>query len=135
MTHDIQLAALSANAAADAIAARCNSGTIKIYGTAKPATADTATSGQTLLATCTFGATAFAAASGGIANANAITRDTDADATGTAVWFRVLTTGGATVMDGTVGVGPTFDCNVPTTSVVQHAQFSVTSMSITMPLA
>jgi hypothetical protein len=134
MAHALKIAALSANAAADAIAARCNSGTILIYGTAQPATADTATSGQTLLATCTFGATAFGAASGGIATANAITKDSSADNTGTAVWFRVLTSGAATVMDGTVGVGSGYDCNVATTSVVAAAEFSVTSMTITMPL-
>ena len=135
MAHNIQLAALSGNAAADAIAARCNSGTLLIYGTAQPATGDTATSGQTLLATCTFAASAFGAASGGVATAAAIVKDSDADATGTAAWFRILTSGAAPVFDGTVGVGSGFDCNVPTVSVVQHAEFSVTSMTITEPLA
>ena len=134
MAHNIQLAALSANAAADAIGARCNSGTLNIYSTPQPATGDTAVSG-TLLATCTFAASAFGAASGGVATAAAITKDSDADATGDAEWFRVLTTGGAPVFDGTVGVGSGFDCNVPTVSVVQHAEFSVTSMTITEPLS
>jgi hypothetical protein len=134
MAHNIQLAALSGNAAADAIAARCNSGTINIYSTPQPATGDTAVSG-TLLATCTFAASAFGAASGGVATAAAITKDSDADATGTAAWFRVLSSGAAKVFDGTVGVGTGFDCNVPTVEVNQHVEFSVDSMTITEPLA
>ena len=133
MAHALKIAALSANAAADAIAARCNSGTINIYSGTQPTTADTAIGAQVLLATCTFGATAFGAAAAGIATANAITKDSSADATGTAAWFRVLTSGSAKVMDGTVGVGSGFDCNVPTTSVVAAAEFSITSMTITMP--
>jgi hypothetical protein len=133
MAHAIKIAALSATAAAQAIGARLNSGTINFYTGTQPATADTATA-ETLLATCTFSANAVDSTTDGVATIDTITKDSDADATGTAAWFRCLTSGAAAVMDGTVGVGTGYDCNVPTTSVVQHAEFSVTSMTLTMPL-
>ena len=134
MAHNITLAALTANAIADAVAARCDGGTIQIRDGAQPATADTAASG-TLLATCTFANTAFSSAVAGVATAHAITQDASADASGTAAWFRVLALGGATVFDGTVGVGSNFDCNVVTTAVVAAAPFPIASLIITQPLS
>ena len=85
-------------AAVDAVAAKCNSGVIKIYTGTQPAGADTAISGNTLLGTLTFSATAFAASSASgtaptrvvTATANTITDDSSADNTGTATWFRAL---------------------------------------------
>jgi hypothetical protein len=132
MAHSITLAALTANAIADAVAARCDGGTVKIYSGTKAATADTATA-ETLLATCTFANPAFGSAVAGVATAHAITQDASADASGTAAWFRVLALGGATVMDGTVGVGANFDCNVVSTTVTLAAPFPIASMTITAP--
>jgi hypothetical protein len=133
MAHAISLAATTANAIADAVAARCDGGTILVYSGAKPATADTATA-ETLLATCTFANPAFSGAVAGVATAHAITQDASADADGTAAWFRVLALGGATVFDGTVGVGTNFDCNVVSTTVVAGAAFPIASLIITQPL-
>jgi hypothetical protein len=134
MAHNVTLAALTANAIADAVAARCDGGTVQIRDGAQPATADTAASG-TLLATCTFANPAFGAAVAGVATAHAITQDASADASGTAAWFRVLALGGATVFDGTVGVGANFDCNVVSTAVVAAAPFPIASLTITQPLS
>ena len=62
----------AARAAADAVCALCNGGTIQIRSGTQPANANTAATG-TLLVTLTFSATAFAAATGaGVATANAI---------------------------------------------------------------
>lgn len=133
--HNVQLAAESANAIADAVAARCSGGSIKVYDGAQPATGDTAVTTQTLLATCTFGTPAFAAAVAGVATANAITEDASADASGTASWFRVLDSSGNPVMDGTVGVGSGFDCDVVSTAVVAGAAFPINAMTITAPVA
>lgn len=133
--HNVQLAAASANAIADAVAARCSGGSIKVYDGAQPATGDTAVTTQTLLATCTFGTPAFAAAVAGVATANAITQDASADASGTASWFRVLDSSGNPVMDGTVGVGSGFDCDVVSTAVVAGAAFPINAMTITAPVA
>jgi hypothetical protein len=130
MAHNVKLAALTANAIADAVAARCDGGTVKLYTGTQPATADTATA-ETLLATCTFANPAFGSAAAGVATAHAIMQDASADASGTAVWFRVLALGGAAVMDGTVGVGASYDCNVVSTTVVAGDPFPITSMTVT----
>jgi hypothetical protein len=134
MAHNITLSALTANAIADVVAARCDGGTIEIRDGAQPATADTALGAQVLLATCTFGAPAFAAAAAGVATAHAITQDAAADATGTAAWFRAKTSTGLTVLDGTVGVGASFDCNVVSTAVTLGDPFPIASMTITEAL-
>lgn len=135
MAHDIQLAAATANTIADAVAARCDGGTIKVYDGTKPATADTAVTTQTLLATCTFGNPAFSAAVAGVATAHAIAQDASADASGTASWFRVLDASGDVVFDGTVGVGVNFDCDVASTTVTAGAAFPITSMTLTEAVA
>jgi uncharacterized glyoxalase superfamily protein PhnB len=126
-------------AAVDAVAAKCNSGTLKIYAGSQPTDANTAVGAQTLLATLTFGATAFAASSASgsagsrvvTATANTITGDTSADATGTAAWFRALKSDGTTVVyDGSVGVSGC-DLNVATTAFVAGADIEITSLAIT----
>jgi hypothetical protein len=133
MAHNVQLTAATANAIADAVAALCDGGSILVYDGVQPATADDGVTTQTLLATCTFGSPAFLAAVAGVATAHAITQDASADATGTAAWFRVKSAAAATVMDGTVGVGANFDCNVVSTSVTAADPFPIASMTITAP--
>ena len=79
-------------AAVDAVTALANSGKLRIYDGSQPTDANTAVGAQVKLAELTLNATAFAAsaASGSAgskvvtANANAITGDLSADATGTA---------------------------------------------------
>lgn len=125
----------TASAACDAMAALLNNGYLRIYdstgGTGQPATADTAIGSQVLLAELRFGATAFGAAVNGVATANAITADSDANATGTATWFRCLKSDGTTVVyDGNVNTAGG-DLNLNTTSIVQHATVSVTALTLT----
>ena len=111
-------------------------GTIKFYGTAKPATADTATSGQTLGATCTFSATAFGAATTAdpsVATAASITNDSAADADVTVVWARWASGGATTVLDCTVGTSGA-DINFNTNVFVTGATVSVTALTVTHPL-
>jgi hypothetical protein len=131
MAHNVTLAADTASAIADAVAARCDGGTVNIYDGTQPAGPDTAVDTQTLLATATFGSPAFSAAVAGVATAHAITQDASADASGTAAWFRVLSLAGDPVIDGTVGVGSGFDCDVVTATVVAGDPFPITSMTIT----
>lgn len=100
------------NVMLDALAADLNSGVCQVYGQAsgdtsahgaQPATADTAITTQTLLASNTFGATAFAAASAKQIIANAIASATIA-ASGTARFVRLVKSDGTTVRAGlTVG--------------------------------
>jgi hypothetical protein len=137
MAKNLKLAAEVANAMADAVADLCDGGKINIYDGSQPASPDTEISDQTLLAQCTFGTPAFGDADDGVATANAITKDSSANATGTASWFRVFKSDGLTpLFDGSVGVtAGSFDCVVPTTSVVQNVEFSITSFTITQPKA
>lgn len=125
------------NAAADllvdAIDAGSGPGTIQIRSGAQPATANDAASG-TLLATLTCSDPAFGAASDGVATANAITGDSSADATGTAGWFRVLDSSGATVLDGSITAsGGGGDMILSTTSIVAGGAVNVTSWTVTQP--
>lgn len=122
----------AANAACDAMAALLNSGTLKIYtvGSGVPATAATAITDQVLLATLALNATAFGSASAGVATANSITGDSSADATGTASFFRLLTSGAASRFQGLCGTSGS-DLNLNTTSIVSGAQVDVTSLTLT----
>lgn len=114
------------------MAALCNAGKLRIYDGAQPATADTALSGQVLLAELTFANPAFAAGVAGVATANAMTGDASADATGTAAWFRVVKSDGTTVVyDGSVGAGGSFDLVLNTVAIQIGAQVNVTSLTLT----
>lgn len=131
MANAPSLTNTAANAAADAVTALANSGKLRIYSGTKPATADTALSGNTLLAELTMNATAFGAASAGVATANSITSDSSADATGTATFFRLFKSDGTTVIcDGTVGTSGC-DLNINTTSIVAGAVVAVSAFTYT----
>jgi len=126
-----KLSNAGANAAADAACALCNNGFLDIYDGTQPATADTAVTSQVKLAHLTFGATAFGAASAGVATANAIGSDASADATGTATWFRAYKSDGTSVVfDGSVGTSGC-NLNLSSTSIVATGVVSVTSLTYT----
>jgi hypothetical protein len=140
MTNTPFFSDAAAKAAVDAVAALCNSGTLKIYTGSQPTDANTAVGAQTLLATLTLSATAFPASSASgsagskvvTATANTITDDSSADATGTAAWFRVLKSDGTTVVfDGSVGTTGC-DLNLASVSIVAAEDVSVTSFTITL---
>ena len=107
MATNTQLANVAANAAANAVAALLNGGSLNFYSGPQPATCDTALGvGNVLLATLTFSATAFVAAAAGVIVANAITSSTGTVAAGAgtvATFVRMLTSGAAAVMDEAVG--------------------------------
>lgn len=133
MANNPKRTAAAANAAADAMAALCNGGTLNIYDGTQPATAGTAISTQTLLAALPLSATAFASASNGVATANSITADSSANATGTASWFRVVNSGGTTVFDGSAGTSNA-DLVLNSTAIQSGANVSVTSLTLTESL-
>ena len=114
-------------------------GSIKLYGTAKAATADTAIGAQTLLATLAFSATAFGAATTAdpsVATAAAITNDSSADATATVVWARWADGAATTILDCTAGISTgTFDIEFNTDAFVTGATISITALTVTQPLA
>jgi len=132
MANDLKTAVLQRNAMLDAHKTNFNTGLLKLYTGTKPADADTALSGNTLLATLTLNATAFPASSGGVLTANAITSAT-AVATGTATFFRIRNAGdSATLCDGTVGTSGC-DMNLNTAAIVTSASVSISAFTLTLP--
>jgi hypothetical protein len=123
------------NAACDAIVDAIDTGgagTIAIRTGAQPTNVGDADSG-TLLGTLTFSATAFGAASTGVATAASITSDTNADASGTAGHFRIKNGSAAIHSDGTCGLGSgdlSFDNNV----IVAGGTIAISSMTVTVPI-
>lgn len=115
------------NAMLDAITSAAGaSATLKFYNGTRPASGGTAT---TLLATLTCSATFAPAASGGVLTLNAIT-GANAVFTDTATWFRIATSGGSFVIDGSVGTSLS-DLNMTTTAFVSGQPVAVSSFVIT----
>jgi len=116
------------NAQLDAITTAVGtSGKVRIYSGTRPATGGTAT---TQLAELPCSATFAPAASGGVLTINAITTDASADATGTASWFRILTSANAAVVDGDVSTSGS-DLNLNSTSITAGGSVAITSFTIT----
>lgn len=142
MANDFIITNAVAKAMLDTFDDQVNAGTaavINIYsaGSGVPADGDTAITDQTLLAQLVMSATAFGAAADANPNAtitaDTITDDSSADATGTAVFFRILTQSGGTVIcQGTVGTSGA-DMNLNTTSITSGSTVSISSCVITMP--
>ena len=86
----------------------------------------------TLLATCTFSDPSFPAAASGSATANAIASDTSVDATGTAAHWRIKTSAGTVVAQGTCGT-TTQDIVFNSVSWVAGGTVAINSVVVTMP--
>lgn len=119
------------NAEVDAVTTRAGaSAKIRIYTSPKPATG-AAIGGAVQLAELICSATFAPAGVGGVLTLNPITPDSAADATGTALWFRMVKSDGTTfVLDGDVGTSGS-DLNLNTTSIVTGANVSINSFTIT----
>jgi hypothetical protein len=129
-----RLATATRNAAADANVDLLDGGTIEVRTGAQPAAVNDADSG-TLLGTLTFGTPAFGAASGGEATAEAITSDTDADASGDAGHVRIKTSAAAIHSDALAGEsGDSPDVEFDNKSVVAGGTIAISSMTITQPI-
>jgi hypothetical protein len=111
-------------AAVDSVAV---AGLVLIYDGARPATGGTAT---TLLAELTMIDPSFGASASGKITANLPIGDTSADADGTATWFRITTSTGTFVADGSVGTSGS-DLNLNTTAIVTGVAVDITSMEFT----
>lgn len=131
MALNPKLSNASANAAADAVARLLDTGYLRIYSGTQPADADTALSGNTLLAELRFNATSAPAAVAGVLTFNAIAADTSADATGTATFYRAFKSDGTTVVtDGSVGTSGA-NLNLNSVAIQIGAQVSVSSFTYT----
>src|SRR5205823_2846185 len=106
MALNPKYSALRRAAMLDSITAQAASGILRIYSGTQPADADASIGAGVVLAELTMNATAFGSATStastdSVLTANAITADSDANATGTAAWARLWKSDGTT---------PLFDC-------------------------
>ena len=120
------------DALVDRIDAGAGAGTLVMYDGSVPADADTALSGNNVLATLTFSDPAFGAAGdntpGALATASAITSDTSANA-GTATFARIFDSNSLIVLQCSVGTtGEDINLN----SVIFSAGQTVALTSLTV---
>lgn len=119
------------NARLDAVTTAVgSSGLLRIYDGSRPASANVAVSSQTLLAQLALSSTFAPAAASGVLTANAITEDSSANATGTATWARVTTSGGTAVVDLSVATSGA-EVTINTTSIVSGRVVQCSSLVIT----
>lgn len=129
----LTLSTAARNAQLDAITTAIGaSGLLRIYDGSRPAGPGTAVSTQTLLAELTLGSSAFGSASNGSMTANAITSDLSANASGTATWYRITTSGGTAVVDGKVGTSGA-DLNLNSVALSSGAAVSISSFTLSAP--
>lgn len=103
---------------------------IRLYTGATPGP-DAAIGSQVLLGTLNVGG-AFGTISNGVLTVGSITSDASADASGTAGWFRVTSSGGTFVFDGTCGAsGSGADLILNSTTVTAGQTISISSFVIT----
>jgi hypothetical protein len=114
-----------ATAIRDAIDAGA-AGLLRIYDGARPATGGSVTN---LLAELTL-SDPCGTVTNGVLTFSAITQDASANNTGTATWFRIVTSAAAFVLDGSVGTSGA-DLNLTTTSVTTGQPVQVTSLVFT----
>ncbi len=119
-----------ANAIIALIDAGAAGGQIRAYTGTQPATADTALSGNTLLATATC-ATTCGTASNGVITFASITSDTSIDADGTGTWCRITDSDGTSVLDITMATSGA-DLNVDSTTFTTGETFAISSLVLTV---
>ena len=137
MASNIKIGVSARTAMADAIVdlvdGGVGAGTIGHRTGAPPATPATADSG-TLLGTNTMSDPAFGAASSGVATANAISSDTNADASGDAGHFRMYDSDSVCILQGTSGeAADTPDMTFDNKTIVAGGTIAISSMTVTMP--
>ena len=131
-----RLATATQNAAAAAMMALVDAGpgpgTVQVRTGAQPASANDPATG-TLLATFTLSDPAFTGPVAGVMTLDATpVLSTLGVANGTAGWFRMLDSTGATVFDGAVGTSGQ-QLNLNTTSITTGLTVEITSGTFTMP--
>jgi hypothetical protein len=130
----LQLSATARNNMLDGITSAVGSGGIlRIYdGTGgRPANVAAGIGTNVLLSEATCGTPFAGAASLGVLTLTVPITDTAANATGTAVWFRIWKSDGTTaVLDGNVGTA-TADLIMSTTSFVTNAVITISAFTIT----
>jgi hypothetical protein len=141
MAKAMSITVAAADAMLAAFTALSNtSGVVRLYGGTMPTNVQTALSGNTILAEATLSATSFnqtftTSGNNRVATANAITGDTQANASGTATFFRVFGPGGTTaVWQGTVGTTDS-DMIMAETDIIANGPVNISSMTVSLPMS
>lgn len=129
MASNLRVTATFANAMLTAALTLANSGTLVIYAGTQPASGGGSTTGSTELVQFPLGLTAFQNPSNGVASANPIVAAV-ASAAGTASWFRILSSGGTPLLDGSVGTTGC-DLNLATTTINSGDVLAITAFTAT----
>lgn len=133
MANNPHLSAAARNAALDTLNTTIGSGGfLRIYSGTQPANADAALGGNTQLAELALSSSPFAAASSGSVSINTVTNDSSADATGTASFASLVTSGGTRVLDLSVGLSSA-DVIIDNTSIVAGQVVACTSLTFSLP--
>jgi hypothetical protein len=131
MANNLKFSAGLRNAMLDAITTTVGGSALwRIYDGSQPAGPGTAVTTQVKLAELTCNTTFAPAASGGVLTLNSITQDSSADATGTAAWWRLLTSGATACIDGTAGTSGS-DLNLNSTAITAGAIVQISSATFT----
>lgn len=114
-----------------------DNGYLRLYNGTRPANANTALAGNTLLAELRFAATAAASNTGGVLTFDVITEDSSADASGVPTFARLLQSDGTTaVIDLSASAsGGGGEVELSTASLVAGAEVPVSSATLTYPAA
>lgn len=125
------------NAIVDAVTAKVDAGSgagvIEIRTGTQPASANSSASG-TLLSTVTLADPSFGAGSSGTITLSGVPLTDAADSSGTAGWYRVKDSTGATVMDGMCSMaGGGGEMILDNTSLATGQNFIITALTVTAP--
>lgn len=141
MAVNTNLSKVAAKAAVDAVVDLLDGGTgtatVKILSGTQPDSPDVAIGTQTTLAVINLSSTAFGAATTGTGSYISATcagvplSDTDANATGTATWFRASNKSGTAVIDGSVGTSSS-DMIIDNTSIASGQTVKLNSWKVKM---
>jgi hypothetical protein len=141
MAKAMSITVAAADAMLTAFGALCNGGTVRIYNNAIPGPVSTALSGNTILAEATLPNPAFTTfdtvSTSRRYAAGTITGDTQANASGTATFFRVFASagnGGAAVWQGTVGTTDS-DMIMVETDIIANGPVNISSMTVSLPMS
>lgn len=131
MAQNLKYAVALKNQKLDQITSKVgNAGLLRLYDGAQPASPDAAVTTQNKIAELTCGTPFGAASAGGVLTAGAVS-SAAALMAGTPTWFRLCTSAGVAIVDGTVGMSGTFDLVLDNTNIASGQNVAVSSLTIT----
>jgi hypothetical protein len=136
MASNLQLGNAGASTSMNALAGLFSSGRIAIFASTQPANANTNTSSANyLLAQCSLSTVVFPSATSNtiIATSTAITATT-AVSTGIAEFYRIHSSTGVVIIDGSVSTAAA-DMNFNSNNFVAGVSVAITQYNLTLPLA